>query len=59
MSISLWASGELEDVWQGRYPGLSSLYEAFKKLRRRWVLMLTVLLHDLGKACHSDHEHGT
>ncbi len=47
----------LEDVWQGRYPGLSSLYDAFKKLGRRWVLMLTVLLHDLGKACRSDHEH--
>lgn len=47
----------LEDVWQGRYPGLSSLYDAFKKLERRWLLMLTVLLHDLGKACRSDHEH--
>lgn len=47
----------LEDVWQGRYPGLSSLYDAFKKLGRRWVLMLTVLLHDLGKACLTDHEH--
>ena len=47
----------LEDVWQGRYPGLSSLYDAFKKLPRRWPLMLTVLLHDLGKAFRSDHEH--
>jgi [protein-PII] uridylyltransferase len=47
----------LEDVWQGRYPGLSSLYDAFKKLERRWLLMLSVLLHDLGKACRSDHEH--
>ena len=47
----------LEDVWQGRYPGLSSLYDAFKKLGRRWVLMLTVLLHDLGKAYLTDHEH--
>ena len=47
----------LEDVWQGRYPGLSSLYDAFKMLGRRWVLMLTVLLHDLGKACLTDHEH--
>ena len=47
----------LEDVWQGRYPGLSSLYDAFKKLARRWLLMLSVLLHDLGKACRSDHEH--
>ena len=47
----------LEDVWQGRYPGLSSLYDAFKKLERRWLLMLSVLLHDLGKACLSDHEH--
>jgi [protein-PII] uridylyltransferase len=47
----------LQDVWQGRYPGLSSLYDAFKKLGRRWVLMLSVLLHDLGKACLSDHQH--
>lgn len=46
----------LEDVWQGRYPGLTSLYDAFKRLGRRWILMLTVLLHDLGKACLNDHE---
>jgi len=47
----------LEDVWQGRYPGLSTLYDAFKKIKRRWVLILAVLLHDLGKACLSEHEH--
>lgn len=52
----LMAIRKLEDVWQGRYPGSSSLYDAFRKLGRRRVLMLTVLLHDLGKACLSDHE---
>ncbi|MHB8844674.1 MAG: [protein-PII] uridylyltransferase [Nitrospirota bacterium] len=52
----LTAIRSLEDVWQGRYPGLSTLFEAFKKLSRRWVLMLTVLLHDLGKAYRTGHE---
>jgi len=52
----LMAIRSLEDVWQGRYPGLSSLYDAFKKLEHRWVLILAVLLHDLGKAYLSDHE---
>lgn len=47
----------LEDVWQGRYPALSTLYDAMKRLERRWLLMLTVLLHDLGKASRTDHEH--
>ena len=47
----------LEDVWQGRYPALSTLFDAMKKIERRWVLMLTVLLHDLGKASRSGHEH--
>lgn len=51
----LTAIRSLEDVWQGRYPGLSTLFEAFKKLNRRWVIMLTVLLHDLGKAYRSGH----
>jgi [protein-PII] uridylyltransferase len=46
----------LEDVWQGRYPGHKTLYDAFRMLPRRWVLILTVLLHDLGKAFREDHE---
>jgi len=53
----LMAIRALEDVWQGRYPALSTLYDAMKRLERRWLLMLTVLLHDLGKASRSDHEH--
>ena len=52
----LMAMRGLEDVWQGRYPGLSSLYDAFKRLQRRWLLTLSVLLHDLGKAFLSEHE---
>lgn len=46
----------LEDVWQGRYPALTTLFDAMKRLERRWVLMLAVLLHDLGKVSRSAHE---
>jgi len=52
----LTAIRSLEDVWQGRYPALSTLFDAMKRLERRWVLMLAVLLHDLGKVSRSDHE---
>jgi [protein-PII] uridylyltransferase len=53
----LMAIKALEDVWQGRYPALSTLYDAMIRLERPWLLMLTVLLHDLGKASRSDHAH--
>jgi [protein-PII] uridylyltransferase len=46
----------LEDVWQGRYPALATLFDALRGLKRRWVLFLALLLHDLGKAYRSDHE---
>ncbi len=52
----LTAVQRLEDVWAGRHPGLPTLYEAFRRIGRRWVLMLAVLMHDLGKAYRADHE---
>ncbi len=52
----LLAIRNLQNLWSGSYPGLASLGEAFKGLKKRWVLMLTVLLHDLGKAFRHDHE---
>lgn len=51
------AVGKLENLWTGKYPGLLTLVDAFKGLRKRWVLVLAVLLHDLGKAFRSGHEH--
>jgi [protein-PII] uridylyltransferase len=52
----LLAIKNLQDLWTGTNPGLPTLFEAFKGLRKRWLLMLTVLLHDLGKAYRHDHE---
>jgi [protein-PII] uridylyltransferase len=52
----LLAIRHLQDLWTGTNPGLPTLVEAFKGLRKRWLLMLTVLLHDLGKAFRHDHE---
>lgn len=47
----------LEDLWMGKLPSLGTLADAFRGLKKRWVLTLAVLLHDLGKAYRSDHEH--
>jgi len=52
----LLAIRNLQNLWTGTYPGLPTLVDAFKGLKKRWVLMLTVLLHDLGKAFQHDHE---
>ncbi|MGE5808320.1 MAG: [protein-PII] uridylyltransferase [Nitrospirota bacterium] len=52
----LLAVRNLQDLWTGSYPGLASLVDAFKGLKKRWVLILAVLLHDLGKAFRHDHE---
>jgi [protein-PII] uridylyltransferase len=49
----------LEDVRQMRSPALETLSQAMRDVTKRWVLMLAVLLHDLGKAFRGDHErHG-
>ncbi len=52
----LLAIRNLQNLWLGTFPALATLSEAFKGLKKRWVLMLAVLLHDLGKAYRADHE---
>ncbi len=52
----LLALKNLQNLWTGRYPALPSLVDALKGLKKRWVLFLAVLLHDLGKAFRHDHE---
>jgi [protein-PII] uridylyltransferase len=51
----LLAIRNLELLWSGRFP-LVPLRQAFAGIRKRWLLMLTVLLHDLGKAYRTGHE---
>ncbi len=46
----------LQDLWLGRYPALSTLSHALQALKKRWVLVLAVVLHDLGKAFRSGHD---
>jgi [protein-PII] uridylyltransferase len=53
----LLAIRSLQNLWSGNYPGLATLFDALKGLPKRWVLVLTVLLHDLGKAYRNGHEH--
>lgn len=53
----LFSIRSLQNLHGGRYPVLTTLLEAFKGLRHRWVLMLAALLHDLGKTFRSGHEH--
>ena len=52
----LLAIRNLQDLWSGNYPGRKMLFDAFRELPRRWILILTVLLHDLGKAYRHEHE---
>lgn len=52
----LLAIRNLQNLWSGNFPALSPLSEAFKGLKKRWVLVLAVLLHDLGKAYRTGHE---
>jgi [protein-PII] uridylyltransferase len=52
----LLALRNLQDLWSGRLPALSTLRDAFKGLGKRWLLTLAVLLHDLGKAFRTEHE---
>ncbi len=53
---TLLAIRNIQNLWTSSYPGLASLVEAFKGLKKRWVLFLAVLLHDLGKAFRYHHE---
>lgn len=52
----LLAIRNLQNLWTGNYPGLVTLSDAMKTLKKRWILFLSVLLHDLGKAFRHDHE---
>ena len=55
----LQAIRRLEDVWTGRHPAAATLSDAIHEVRQRWLLTLSVLLHDLGKYFRNDHEqHG-
>ncbi len=55
----LLAIRNLEKLWSGMFPSLTTLREAFSTLKKRWVLFLAVLIHDLGKAYRRDHDsHG-
>lgn len=52
----LLAIRNLQNIWTGRFPANSTLFEAFKSIKKRWVLFLAVLLHDLGKIYRHEHE---
>jgi [protein-PII] uridylyltransferase len=52
----LLALQNLERLWSGNYPSLTTLRDAFAGLQKRWRITLTVLLHDLGKAYRTEHE---
>jgi [protein-PII] uridylyltransferase len=54
---SLIAVRNLQNLWAGLFPGQAILFNAIKGLKKRWVLMLAALLHDLGKAYRSGHEY--
>ena len=47
----------LEELWHGRSSAPATLSDALRGLGKKWVLMLSVLLHDLGKAYRTDHEY--
>ncbi len=51
----LLAIKNVQALWPGSFPSLTTLSDAFKGLGKRWVLVLAVLLHDLGKAFRDDH----
>ncbi len=53
----LLAIKNLQALWAGSFPSLTTLSDAFTGLGKRWVLFLTLLLHDLGKAFRDEHEH--
>lgn len=52
----LLAVRKLQDLWNASLPGPVTLSDGLKELKKKWVLVLAVLLHDLGKAFRHDHE---
>ena len=55
-NISCWPSRTWRGSGRAITRPLSTLRDAFAGLRKRWLLVLAVLLHDLGKAYRADHE---
>jgi [protein-PII] uridylyltransferase len=51
----LLAIKNLQALWSGNFPSLTTLSDAFMGLGRRWVLVFALLLHDLGKAFRDEH----
>jgi [protein-PII] uridylyltransferase len=51
----LLAIKNLQALWSGSFPSLTMFTEAFRGLSKRWVLVLALLLHDLGKAFRDEH----
>jgi [protein-PII] uridylyltransferase len=51
----LLAIKNLQALWSGSFPSLTTFTEALRGLRKRWVLVLALLLHDLGKAFRDEH----
>ena len=52
----LLAIKNLQNISAGKYSVLTSLADAYRSIKKRWVLHLAVLLHDLGKIFREDHE---
>lgn len=53
----LLAIKNLQNLAEGTLPGISSILDAYRSLKKKWLLHLTVLLHDLGKIYREGHEH--
>jgi [protein-PII] uridylyltransferase len=53
----LLAIKNLQALWSGNFPSLTTLSDAFAGLSKPWILILALLLHDLGKAFRDDHAH--
>jgi len=52
----LLAIRKLQELWNASHAGPITFSDALKDLDKKWVLILAVLLHDLGKAYRQDHE---
>jgi len=53
----LLAIKNLQHLWTGNASAPETLVDACKGLKKRWVLFLAILLHDVGKVYRLDHEH--
>lgn len=46
---------KLDDIWAGRIPNAAPYQEVFQKIERPFILYLSLLLHDSGKAMQGRH----